>query len=175
MAKKTWIYLGVFVLILSGFYGGLMLTTDFMGEKLPVLSNVRPFRFERQDGKVVTEREVLGKVVVAEYFFTTCKGICPKMNRNMQDIHRSFKSHSDFLILSHTVDPETDSVGRLRRYADSLGADIAHWWFVTGSKASLYKSARESYLLDSQDNSSKNISDQFSRRRFYRTRYPLFP
>ncbi|MFN7279943.1 MAG: SCO family protein [bacterium] len=167
MAKKTWIYLGVFVLILSGFYGGLMLTTDFMGEKLPVLSNVRPFKFERHDGQWVTDRDVLGRVVVAEYFFTTCKGICPKMNRNMQDIHRSFRTHPDFLILSHTVDPETDSVPRLRRYADSLGADMDHWWFVTGSKAALYKSARESYLLDSQDNSSKNISDQFIHTQFF--------
>lgn len=167
MGKRTWLYLGVFALILAGFYGGLMLTTDFMGEKLPVLSSVRPFKFERHDGKWVTEREVLGKVVVVEYFFTTCKGICPKMNRNMQDVYRTFKDHPDFLIMSHTVDPDTDSVARLRQYADSMGADISDWWFLTGSKTTLYKSARESYLLDSQENSSKNISDQFIHTQFF--------
>ena len=167
MGKKTWLYLGVFALILTGFYVGLILTTDFMGEKLPVLSSVRPFKFERHDGKVVTERDVLGKVVIVEYFFTTCKGICPKMNRNMQEVYRKFKGTRDFLILSHTVDPETDSVARLRRYADSMGASITDWWFLTGSKSTLYKSARESYLLDSQDNSSKNISDQFIHTQFF--------
>jgi protein SCO1 len=167
MGRKTWLYLGVFALILTGFYGGLMLTTDFLGEKLPVLSTVRPFKFERQDGKWVTERDALGKVVVVEYFFTTCKGICPKMNRNMQEVYRAFKGQSDFLILSHTVDPETDSVARLRQYADSMGADIKDWWFLTGPKAALYKTARESYLLDSQENSSKNISDQFIHTQFF--------
>ncbi len=167
MGRKTWLYLGVFALILTGFYGGLMLTTDFLGEKLPVLSTVRPFKFERQDGKWITERDALGKVVVVEYFFTTCKGICPKMNRNMQEVYRAFKGKSDFLILSHTVDPETDSVARLRQYADSMGADIKDWWFLTGPKAALYKTARESYLLDSQENSSKNISDQFIHTQFF--------
>jgi protein SCO1/2 len=167
MGRKTWLYLGVFALILTGFYGGLMLTTDFLGEKLPVLSTVRPFKFERQDGKWITERDALGKVVVVEYFFTTCKGICPKMNRNMQEVYRAFKGKSDFLILSHTVDPETDSVVRLRQYADSMGADIKDWWFLTGPKAALYKTARESYLLDSQENSSKNISDQFIHTQFF--------
>ncbi len=167
MGRKTWLYLGVFALILTGFYGGLMLTTDFLGEKLPVLSTVRPFKFERQDGKWITERDALGKVVVVEYFFTTCKGICPKMNRNMQEVCRALKGQSDFLILSHTGDPETDSVARLRQYADSMGADIKDWWFLTGPKAALYKTARESYLLDSQENSSKNISDQFIHTQFF--------
>ncbi len=167
MAKKTWLYIGAFVLILTGFYGGLILTTDFMGEKLPVLSNVRPFKFERQDGKWVTDRDINGKVVIVEYFFTTCKGICPKMNRNMREVYLAFKREPDFMILSHTVDPETDSSLRLRQYADSIGADIVNWWFLTGEKAALYKSARESYLLDSQDNSSKNISDQFIHTQFF--------
>lgn len=167
MNKKTWIYLGVLALILAGFYGGLMLTTDFAEEKLPVLSSVRPFRFQRHDGKWVTERDLTGKVVVVEYFFTTCQGICPKMNRNMKDVYAGLRSSPDFLILSHTVDPETDSVGRLKRYADSIGADVSDWWFLTGTKASLYKSARESYILDSQDNSTKNISDQFIHTQFF--------
>jgi protein SCO1/2 len=120
VVKSSWErkpgYISESALILTGFYVGLILTTDFMGKKLPVLSSVRPFKFERHDGKVVTERDVLGKVVIVEYFFTTCKGICPKMNRNMQEVYRKFKGTRDFLILSHTVDPETDSVARLRQY-----------------------------------------------------------
>jgi protein SCO1 len=68
---------------------------------------------------------------------------------------------------SHTVDPETDSITTLKKYADSIGASIDNWWFLTGSKESLYKTARESYLLDDPQNSSKNISEQFLHTQFW--------
>jgi protein SCO1/2 len=144
-----------------------MMTTDFAKEKLPVLSTVRPFSFERQDAQLVSEKNIAGKVYIAEYFYTTCKGICPKMNRNMKAVYEELKNEPNFLILSHTVDPETDSVERLRHYADSMGASIQNWWFLTGSKENLYKTARESYLLDNQENSSKNIADQFIHTQFF--------
>lgn len=167
MSRKGWLYLGFFVLLLAAFYGGLMLATDFGKVDLPVLSKVRPFRFVRQDGVEVTDRDVRGRVYVAEYFFTTCKGICPKMNRNMREVYTALGGRPDFLILSHTVDPETDSVSRLRAYADSMGVDTARWWFLTGGKADLYRTARESYLLDSPENSSRNISEQFIHTQFF--------
>jgi protein SCO1/2 len=167
MTKKAWLYLGIFGVLLTGFYIALMATTDFAKEKLPVLSTVRPFSFQRQDGQIISEKDLTGKVYIAEYFFTTCKGICPKMNRNMKAVYEELKSEPGFMILSHTVDPETDSVSRLKHYADSLGASIQNWWFLTGTKESLYKSARESYLLDNQENSSKNISDQFIHTQFF--------
>ena len=160
-------YTGIFVLILSVFYGVLLATTDFGRVKLPVLATVRPFTLQRQDGVTVTQRDVVGRVSVVEFFFTTCKGICPKMNRNMLLVDSLLGGGPSYLILSHTVDPETDSVPRLKRYADSIGADTGHWWFLTGSKEELYRSARESYLLDSQENSSKNISEQFIHTQFF--------
>ena len=126
-----------------------------------------PFSFLRQDNQTITEKDVTGKVYVAEFFFTTCHGICPKLNRNMKKVAERFKNENNFLILSHTVDPETDSVGRMKVYADSLGADIKHWWFLTGSKENLYKAARESYILDDPQNSSLNISEQFLHTQFF--------
>jgi len=167
MTKKAWLYLGIFGVLLAGFYIALMATTDFAKEKLPVLSTVRPFSFQRQDGELISEKNIPGKVYIAEYFFTTCKGICPKMNKNMKAVYEELKKEPDFMILSHTVDPETDSVARLKHYADSMGASIQNWWFLTGTKESLYKAARESYMLDNQDNSSKNISDQFIHTQFF--------
>jgi protein SCO1/2 len=145
----------------------LMSTTDFGNVKLPVLNTIHPFSFTKQDGMTITEKDVQGKVYIAEYFFTTCKGICPKMNKNMKVLYEELKAEPGFLILSHTVDPETDSVATLRRYADSIGANPANWWFLTGSKENLYKSARESYLLDDPKNSSKNISEQFIHTQFF--------
>ena len=89
--------------------------------KLPVLSYVKPFRFTSQDNQPVTLADLRGKVYVAEYFFTTCKGICPKLNSNMKTLYADLKNEPDFMIVSHTVDPETDSPVRLKVYADSLG------------------------------------------------------
>ncbi|MCU0379643.1 MAG: SCO family protein [Chitinophagaceae bacterium] len=167
MSKKALFYLGFFIFLLLAFYFVMMATTDFGKVKLPVLNTVHPFSFSRQDGKTISEKDVAGKVYIAEYFFTTCKGICPKMNKNMKAVYEELRSEPGFLILSHTVDPETDSIARLRQYADSMGARVDNWWFLTGSKENLYKSARESYLLDDPKNSSKNIADQFIHTQFF--------
>lgn len=167
MNKKVVIYLGFFLLLLAGFYGAMMYTTDFEKVKLPVLSTVQPFSFLRQDGKMVSQSDVNRRVYIAEYFFTTCKGICPKMNKNMKSIYDKLKDQKDFMIISHTVNPETDSLPVMKRYADSLGASSNNWWFVTGTKEELYKAARESYLLDDPKNSSKSINEQFLHTQFF--------
>ena len=106
-------------------------------------------------------------VYVAEYFFTTCKGICPKMNNNLKSVYEEFKGNTDFRILSHSVDPETDSVGRMKRYADSMQADSRTWYFLTGSRESLYHAARVSYLLDDPKNDRGNVADQFIHTQFF--------
>jgi protein SCO1/2 len=155
------------VVLLGGFYAALITFTDFEKVKLPVLNSVQPFSFVRQDSTVVSQKDLGNRVYVAEYFFTTCKGICPKMNKNMQVVYEKYKNNPNFLILSHTVNPENDSVPVLKKYADSLGASTNNWWFLYGSKTDLYKSARESYLLDDPKNSSKNIDDQFLHTQFF--------
>ncbi|MEY3432847.1 MAG: hypothetical protein RL131_783 [Bacteroidota bacterium] len=167
MRNKAVVYLAFFGLLLGVFYIAMVKLTDFEKVKLPVLNSVQPFRFVRQDSIEVTQKDIANKVVVVEYFFTTCKGICPKMNKNMQEVYEKMKSNPDFMILSHTVNPETDSIPILKHYADSLGASTKNWWFLTGSKENLYKSARESYLLDDPKNSSKNIDEQFLHTQFF--------
>ena len=167
MRKKAVRYLLFFGVLLAGFYIAMIQLTDFEKVKLPVLNTVQSFQFLRQDSNMVSQKDIGNRIYVAEYFFTTCKGICPKMNKNMKAIYEKYKSNPDFLILSHTVNPETDSLPVLKRYADSLGASATNWWFLTGSKKDLYKSARESYLLDDPKNSSKNIEDQFLHTQFF--------
>ncbi|HUS01726.1 MAG TPA: SCO family protein, partial [Chitinophagaceae bacterium] len=134
--------------------------------KLPVLTYVKNFSFIDQDGKQLTQRKVEGKVYVTEYFFTTCKGICPKMNANMKTIYEKYKSEPDFAIISHTCQPEVDSIPLLKAYSQSMNAG-SNWFFVTGNKDSLYKMARESYLLDNEKNTSMNIDDQFIHTQFF--------
>ncbi len=168
MSKKAVFYIVFFAVLFLGFY--LVITRiipDFSSKKLPVLSDVQPFSFVNQDGKKITENDIAGKVYVAEYFFTTCKGICPKMNRNLLQVYKDFKDEPDFRILSHTVDPGTDSVSRMKHYADSLGADSKNWWFLTGRKDSLYKAARVSYLLDDPKNNNISPDEQFIHTQFF--------
>jgi protein SCO1/2 len=116
---------------------------------------------------VVTEKVYQNKITVVEYFFTTCKGICPKLNTNMKDIYTAYKNEPDFQIVSHTCNPGTDSVPVLKRYADSLGIDTKKWIFLTGRKDSLYQMARGSYLLDDPKNNVININDQFIHTQFF--------
>jgi protein SCO1 len=167
MSKKTIFYIVFFTVLVLGFYVVMTRVTDMGKPQLPVLNTVMPFSFTRQDSQQISNKDVRGKTVIVEYFFTTCKGICPKMNRNMVKIYNELKNEKDFLILSHTVDPETDSVPTLRRYADSIGANPSNWWFLTGTKVELYKAARESYILDDPKNSSKNITEQFLHTQFF--------
>ena len=161
MSKKTWFYLGFFVLLLGVFYLVLFWGTDLWRKKLPTISEVKEFAFVNQSGDTVTNREVAGKVQIVEFFFTTCTGICPKMNTNMATISSDFANEDDFMILSHTVDPGKDSVGRLKVYADSLKINGTRWMLLTGTKEKLYEAARKSYLLDDQNNNKEAIEDQF--------------
>ena len=157
-----------FVILFVGFYFVIARLIPGYGKiTLPVLNDVRPFSFIDQRGDTITNKDVAGKVYVAEYFFTTCKGICPKLNTNLKSVYEKYKDEPGFLILSHSVDPVTDSVGRLKIYADSLGVDVNHWIFLTGNKDSLYMAARESYLLDDPKNNLTPISEQFIHTQFF--------
>jgi protein SCO1/2 len=156
-----------FTLLLGAFYYFLFKGTDNWKVKMPTLSYVKPFHFTNQDGQIVTDTNLLNKVTVVEYFFTTCKGICPKLNTNMKDVYMLYKDEADFQILSHTCNPEIDSVSVLKRYADSLKVDTKKWIFVTGRKDSLYQMARGSYLLDDPKNNVEKIEDQFIHTQFF--------
>ena len=159
---------GFFILLFVGFYFALTkLVPGFGRPGLPVLSYVPPFAFDNQEGKTITDKDLTGKVYVAEYFFTTCKGICPKLNTNMKTLAHDYAGEPDFRILSYTVDPETDSVERMKHYADSLGADPQKLWFLTGRKDSLYHLARSGYLLDDPKNNALNINEQFIHTQFF--------
>ncbi len=168
MTKKSWLYTGFFAVLVLVFYFVLtQVIPGYSQKKSPPISYVRSFSFTDQDGKTVTNKDVAGKVYVAEYFFTTCKGICPKMNNNMKLVYETLKEEKDFLILSHTCDPETDSVPEMKKYADSMGVNTEKWIFLTGRKDSLYTMARVSYTIDDPANNLKSIDDDFLHTQFW--------
>ncbi len=165
--KNKILWIGAFFIVLmAAFYFFLFAGTDYYKSKLPVLSYVKDFSFTDQDCKQLTQKNIEVKVYVTEYFFTTCKGICPKMNANMKNIYDKYNTEPDFAIISHTCMPETDSVPLLKIYSEQMKAG-PNWYFVTGNKDSLYKMARESYLLDNEKNNSMNIKDQFIHTQFF--------
>ncbi|XZF13836.1 SCO family protein [Chitinophagaceae bacterium MMS25-I14] len=157
--KKTGLFLLVFFILLSAaFMAYYYKATRETPKTLPVLGNpghtIEPFSFTNQDGKTVTQKDVTGKVFVVEYFFTTCKGICPKMNENMTHVYQAFRGKKDFMILSHTVDPLKDTVGAMKEYSLRFDADPAQWQFLTGDKKELYERARNSYLVTAVDDTA---------------------
>lgn len=106
------------------------------------------FSFQNQLGRTITRKEVEGKVFVAEYFFTTCRTICPAMNKEMTRVYDTFKDNDKVRILSFTVDPETDTVARMKVYAERHGlTDDKMWHFLTGKKEELYALARKSFFV----------------------------
>ena len=186
--SKNWIwYVGFFVLLIGGYLLYISKTIGFSNSQLPIINErITPFAFTNQDGKKITEHDVDGKVYVAEFFFTTCKGICPKMNANMRRVFEIYKNEKDFMIMSHTCMPETDSVPLLKQYqlkmingkldstkygnffisfdsSDFLKpVNNSNWNFVTGDKRDLYNMARHSYLIDNnKSDTTAKIADQF--------------
>ncbi|HWC52845.1 MAG TPA: SCO family protein [Chitinophagaceae bacterium] len=168
MKKKAKYYILFFVALFVTFYFTLGKIIPGFGKKeITTIGHVLPFSFTDQDGKKITEKDVAGKVFIAEYFFTTCRGICPRMNNNLKKIYERFKNEKDFLILSHTCNPETDSVAQLKHYSDSLGVSNDKWIFLTGRKDSLYYQARLSYQIDDPKNNLRNIDDDFLHTQFW--------
>jgi protein SCO1 len=163
MSKKAWIYSGFFIALIVVFY---LVVRKWLAYN-DTISVVQPFSFVNQDGKAVTDADMLGKVYVSEFFFTTCTGICPEMNTNMKGVYERFKDNPNFAILSHTSDPERDSVPVLKRYADSMKVNTDKWIFLTGRKDSLYKAARLSYTVDNPANNLQRIEDQFIHTQFW--------
>ncbi len=191
MLKRILIYVGFFVALVLAFWYFVFKDEDLSRSSLAVINAAVPdFSFTNQNRKTITGREVDGKVYVAEYFFTTCKGICPKMNANMRRIFDAYKEEADFMILSHTCMPETDSVPVLKAYESKMinGKLVQHvdgsfqvepgdtakalvnpnWNFVTGDKTALYKMARQGYAIDNnKPDSLQNIADQFIHTQFF--------
>ncbi len=135
-------------------------------KELPILGQpghiVGSFAFLDQDSTLISNADVDGKIRVVEYFFTTCKGICPEMNENMRYVYDANKGDDRFVILSHTVNPEVDTVPVMRAYAQKFQADVHYWKFLTGNKQELYDMARYSYLITASDPSPElAIEDDF--------------
>lgn len=108
---------------------------------------VPSFSLINQDGKTFSDKDLEGKIYVADFFFTSCKTICPKMTASLFVIQDKLKHIKEFSIVSHTVDPETDTIQQLKDYAMKVHALPEKWNFLTGDKKHIYDMARHGYYV----------------------------
>lgn len=167
MSRKAIFYLGFFIVLVICFFITIsMVLPEFGKPKFPPISLVQPFAFKNQDGVTITQDVLKGRVAVVNFFFTSCRGVCPRMNNNIRAVYDQFKNEPSFLILSHTCDPDIDNMGRLKHYADSMHVNENRWMFLTGRKDSLYEAARLSYKIDDPKNYVVHLKDEFMHTQF---------
>ena len=130
-------------------YNPSMVNPELVDSTIQYISKyhtISDFSFTNQNGKTITQKEYEGKIYVADFFFTTCGSICPKMTTNLVEVQKAFINNPKVMLLSHTVFPETDNVSVLKEYAIKNVVIDAKWNLVTGDKKQIYTMARKSYL-----------------------------
>ena len=113
--------------------------------------SISNFSLTNQNGELINQEFYQNKIYIADFFFTTCPDICPKMTENMGYLQNELKNQTDVLLVSFSVTPNIDSVSVLRAYADLKGVDDSKWNLFTGSKKEIYELARKSFLVAKND------------------------
>lgn len=144
------------------FYNSEDFTPEWIAKsekKYPEIHTIAPFEFTNQNGQTITNKDFEGKIYIADFFFTTCSGICPVLAKNMSAIQEIYKEDKDIMLLSHTVMPWVDTVEKIKEYAIEKKAIDAKWQLVTGKKEEIYKIARASYFADEDFKKTKDTSE----------------
>ena len=119
-----------------------------------VFHKIPDFKLLASTGDSISQKLVEGKIYVADFFFTTCPGICPQMSSQLKRVQEAFIDDPEVLILSHTVDPVNDTLQALQAYAKGFKAIPTKWFFLTGPKYKLYDLAIKGYYLPASEDSS---------------------
>ena len=110
------------------------------------IHQIPSFSLVNQEGNTITEKDMDGKIYVANFFFTTCRNICSKMTTNMHLIQDAFADDEQIYLLSHSVTPESDSVPKLKKYALENKIRADKWSLLTGDKSTIYRLAKQEYF-----------------------------
>jgi protein SCO1/2 len=118
-------------------------------------ATVPDFFFLNQDSIAVTQETVKGKIYIADFFFVTCPTICPIMKKQMIRVFEKYKGDTNMLLLSHTIDPEHDTIALLKDYSTRLGSDGKQWMFLTGNREAIYDMAEKGYYATAMPDSTE--------------------
>ncbi|WP_299459712.1 SCO family protein [uncultured Microscilla sp.] len=144
------------------FYNKSDFTPEWIKKEEPKyqkIHTIAPFRFTNQDSEAVTNETLRGKIYVANFFFTTCGSVCPRMTENLRMIQEAFDASDDVRLVSHTVMPWVDSLPRLRRFVKRKNIDTKMWHLVTGKKEEIYTLARQSYFAEEKPGFAKDANE----------------
>ncbi len=123
-----------------------------IGDKTDTIYHtIGSFTLTNQYGEIITDSVIKNKIYVADFFFATCQSICPKMSHQLKRVQDTFTTKNDFLILSHTVNPDHDTVEVLKIYGEKYGAVKGKWHLLTGNKKHIYDLARYQYLVNADE------------------------
>lgn len=145
---KWWISVGVLVLIVALIFG----VKSYMNASLFTVMKVPEFSLKDQNNQTITDKEMLGKVYLVEFFFSKCPTICPVMNSNMRYIEDQIND-PNFGIISISIDPENDTPETLKNHARKIGAKSPNWHFLTGDRTYIGEIAKkfDIYVGDQKD------------------------
>jgi protein SCO1/2 len=121
--------------------------------------SIGDFSFTDQNGNLVTQKNIEGKIHVADFFFTSCGSICPRMTHSMKQVHEAFPNDTGLVLLSYSVTPWIDSVAKLNDYARANSIDARSWHLLTGSKSKIYDLARRSYFAEEELGYTKDSTE----------------
>ena len=144
------------------FYNSVDYTPEWISESDPTNSKIHKiadFEFTDHHGKKFNNKSLQGKIYVADFFFTSCPSICPKLTLSMEQLQNEFIDELDVQLISHTVMPWKDSVSVLNQYAENMDINYAKWKLLTGPEDEIYKLARKSYFADEQFGFTSDESD----------------
>lgn len=120
-----------------------------------IYHQIPDFSFTSQDSVEVTQKDVAGKIYIADFFFTTCPTICPKMKTQMLRIYEKYKDNPKVILLSHSIDPRHDTPAVLKEFAHNLGVDSKKWLMVTGDKQKIYAIGQKSYMVTATEDKTQ--------------------
>lgn len=144
------------------YYGDPSFTPQWLepnAEELENFHRVSSFSLLNQEGDTVRAEDLSGKIYVADFFFTSCPGICPKMTSNMALLQEAFLEDAGVVLLSHSVTPERDSVPVLKTYAQDKGILSSKWHLLTGDRRQIYSLGRNDYFIEEDLGVEKDVDD----------------
>jgi protein SCO1/2 len=144
------------------FYNTADFTAEWINKNDPrylLIHTIDTFSFYNQSGHIINKDSLDGHIYVANFFFTTCSGICPRMVNNLGAVANAFSKNEQVKLVSFSVMPETDSVKRLYAYAQEHEINAKQWYLLTGNKEEINHLGRQSYFSERAPGLQKGSSD----------------
>tara|TARA_B100001250_G_C19760190_1_gene772056 strand:- start:1006 stop:1578 length:573 start_codon:yes stop_codon:yes gene_type:complete len=128
---NKYIYFGITIILFLALGANWVIEKAKSSYSLSTIKAVPQFSFFNQDGELVTENNLKGKISIIDFMFTNCPGPCPIMSNNMSELYKDYKKVNQVQFISITVDPDNDNILKLKKYANSYNVTDQRWQFLT--------------------------------------------